>query len=194
MIEIWKELPEEFRLSDPEAQITVWRGDKLGKHITGMMCRLADRDPSRTVLEIARQGRDALLELVDKHTSAHPKSPLVSVATDIRLAQYFAGFRSEKETIYEIRVAAHRLLRDPESIGARRWPIDSELFVVGQIVPSDIVRVKTNNHHQAASELVYWKDGRMYIMDDSAGGPGKISTPTLPNPLGTWVTPVEAMT
>jgi hypothetical protein len=185
MLELWKTLPEEFKLPDPEATVTVWRGDKLGKFATGMSCRLSAAEPEQVVLEAANQGREALVSLIDRHTSAYPDSPLVSVATDIRLAQLFAGFRETEETIYEINVPAHRLLRDPENTGTPLWPHDSELFVVGKIQPSDIARLKINNHDDTASELVFEHNGRSYIADhltDIASLP----VPILPNPLGVW--------
>lgn len=193
MIEVWQELPPEFKLADPEAPVTIWRGDKIGKLATGMYCRLTDADPEQTVLEVARQGYDALIGLVDKHTSAHQDSPLVSVARDIRLAQFFAGARDNNETIYEISVPAHRLLRDPENIGTPRWPKDSELFVIGAINPSDIVRIKANNAELDASELVFWENGRSYIANHFTDMRA-IPIPTLPNPLGVWADPVEIAT
>lgn len=190
MIEVWQDLPTEFRLPDPEAPITLWRGDKLGKLATGMSCRLTRTDPEMEVLEIAHRGYDALINLVDSHTSAHPDSPLVSVATDIRLAQFFAGFRDRNETIYEIKVPAHRLLRDPENIGTPRWPKDSELFVIGQIEASEITRVKMNSNHQSASELAFSEDGRGYIASHFTDI-RTIPTPMSPNPLGIWSSSAE---
>jgi hypothetical protein len=186
VIEVWRELPTEFRLPDPEAMVTLWRGDKLGKLVTGMSCRLTQADPVKTVLEAARVGYDALIDLVDEHTSAHPRSPLVSVAADIRLAQFFADSSDENETIYEINILAHRILRDPENIGTPLWPKDSELFVIGTIDPSDIARIKSNNSEQRASELLFWENGRSYIADYSTNI-SAIPTPQLPNPLGEWV-------
>ena len=191
MIEVWRELPPEFRLPDPERLVTAWRGDKLGKLATGMSCRLTGVDPEQAVLDIARQGYEALLDLVDEHTYTHPESPLVSVATDIRLAQLFAGVRQEDETIYEIRVPAHRVLRDAENIGAPRWPKDSEIFVIGAICPTDIVRVKTNNYEQDASEALYWQNGWGYFID-CMSDISEIPVPPLPNPLGKWADTAHA--
>jgi hypothetical protein len=185
MLEVWHSLPSEFRLPDPEATVTVWRGDKLGKLATGMACRLDTGDPQQVVLETARQGYEALLHLIDRHTSAFSNSPLVSVAGDIRLAQFFAGFRDIDETIYEINVPAHRLLRDPENIGTPRWPKDSELFVIGTVQPEEIVKLKTNNHESAASELVFEQNGRGYIANHFTDI-RNVPVATLPNPLGTW--------
>ena len=186
MIELWDVLPEEFRLPDPEALVTVWRGDKLGKIATGMACRLVDSDPVDNVLQVALKGRRALIELVDKYTSAWEESPLVSVAADIRLAQFFTGFRGRDETIYELSIPAHRLMRDPENIGTPRWPKDSELFVVGRVEPSDIVRVKTNNNDDSASELLFMEDGQSYIANFFTDI-RTIPVPTLPNPNGKWI-------
>jgi hypothetical protein len=188
MIEVWRELPPEFRFPDPEAPTTVWRGDKLGRLATGMSCRLADTDadPVQTVLDIARQGGDALNDLIDRHTSAYHDSPLVSVAGDIRLAQLFAGFRDRDETIYEINVPAHRLLRNPENIGTRRWPKDSELFMIGAIKPSDIVGYKQNNTDRGASELLIWEVDGCYIANALTDF-REIPTPERPNPRGKWV-------
>lgn len=185
MIEVWQELPPEFRLPDPEASVTLWRGDKLGKFATGMSCRLTSANPEQTVLEAARKGYNALFDLVNEHTSAHQDSPLVSVATDIRLAQLFAGAREKDETIYEVKIPAHRLLRDPENIGTPRWPKDSELFVIGAITPGDIIRCKKNNPDPNASELVFWENGRRYIADGFTDI-RTIPIPPLPNPLGEW--------
>lgn len=190
MIEVWQELPPEFRLPDPNSLVTVWRGDKLGKLATGMSCRLTGADPEQTVLDVARKGYDALLELVDEHTTTHPESPLVSVATDIRLAQLFAGVRADDETLYEITIPAHRILRDVKNIGTPRWPKDSELFVIGSIEPASIVRVKTNNAEQDASELLFWENGLGYFLD-CITDISTIPVPELPNPLGVWVDSAE---
>jgi hypothetical protein len=186
MLEVWHSLPPEFRLPRPEARVTLWRGDKIGKIATGMCCRLsAEYSPDQVVFDIAQRGYDALTHLVDQHTSAHPDSPLVSTTSNLRMAQLFANSGDRSETIYEINVPAHRILRDPESIGAPQWPKDSELFVIGDILPSDVSRIKTNNDDQIASELIYEHDGRFYIAD-GLSDVGALPIPTSPNPRGKW--------
>jgi hypothetical protein len=185
MIELWQELPTEFRMPNPEANIKLWRGDSIGKLATGMSCRLVAGDPEHVVLDIARLGYDALIDLVDRHTSSSQNSPLLSVAADIRMAQLFADSRTRGETIYEITVPGHRLLRDPENLGAPNWPKGSELFIVGDIQPSDISRIKKNNDQETASELVFWQNERRYIADGITNI-SSIPVPELPNPLGRW--------
>ena len=185
MLEVWHILPPEFKFPDPEATVTVWRGDKVGKLATGMSCRLEATDPQQIVLETANKGYPALRDLINRHTSAYSDSPLVSVAADIRFAQCFAGFRDSDETIYEINLPAHCLLKDPENIGTPRWPKDSELFAIGAIQPSDIIKMKLNNHDKAASELVFERNGLSYVANQFTDM-RNIPVPTLPNPLGRW--------
>lgn len=188
MTDLWQSLPAEFRFPEPEAQVTLWRGDKLGVAATGMACRLTEGDPQQVVLDAARQGRGALTELIDGHTSMSPDSPLVSVTPNLRMAQLFAGVRSANETIYEVTLPARRLVRDPYKIGAPSWPADSEVFVVGGIRPSDIKQIKTNNADPAASELLYERDGREYRAT-SVIDAARLPATTEPNPLGIWAPP-----
>ena len=184
MLEIWNSLPPEFRLPDPEAHVTVWRGDKISRLATGMSCRLQGCDSERVVLQASRNGPKSLLNLVDRQTGAAPDSPLISVATDLRMAQLYAR-PDEEETIFEVSIPAHRIVRDPGSIGAPRWPQDSELFVVGAIKPSNLKRFKSNNDNRAASELAFTDDGVTWVAN-ALSNPRTFPDTILPNPLGVW--------
>ena len=184
MLEIWNSLPPEFRLPDPEAHVTVWRGDKISRLATGMSCRLQGCDSERVVLQASRNGPKALLNLVDRQTGAAPDSPLTSVATDLRMAQLYAR-PDEEETIFEVSIPAHRIVRDPSSIGAPYWPKDSEMFVVGGIELSDYRKFKSNNDNCAASELAFTEDGVTWVAT-ALSNPRKFPDTVLPNPLGVW--------
>jgi hypothetical protein len=186
MLELWQALPEDFRLPDPEAEVTVWRGDKIGKSATGMACRLQFEDPDQVVIDVANAGSEALETLIDGHTSADPNSPLISVATDIRLAQFYAGYRDEDETIYEITMPAHRFLRDPKDRATPRWPQNAELFVVGGIHPDEITKFKTNNNDRDASELLFEIGNRRYVATHEIDM-RDVPIPESPNTMGVWL-------
>lgn len=184
MSDIWHSLPAEFKFDDPERPITVWRGDRVGKLATGMTARLEDDDPEAIVLAAARKGSDALHKLVDRHTSGSEGSPLISVTTDLRLAQLFAD--KPGTTIYEATMTARRLVRDPYNTGTKRWPLDTEMFVVGHIPVDEITGVKLNNENGYASELNFEINGRPGYRASFFSDFSRIPTPDKPNPNGVW--------
>ncbi len=111
-------------------------------------------------------------------------SPFVSVTTDPRYAQLMA--QRKDETIYELELAAHQLIGDPDRLGAPSRPQGTELFVVGLLEPSSIVAIKKNNQDRQASELIH-DDGRYEHTFFSWMGDNS-PIPTELNPLGAWDT------
>jgi hypothetical protein len=184
---IYDRLPEEFRVSaDPTELIRVWRGDTLGRHVTGMMCRLSSVESAEIqVREAAGAGVEGLNQLIDLHTDGDRISPLISVATAISLAQAYST--RENETIYEIEIPASRLLRDPYSIGNPRGN-EAELFVIGAITPLDFRALKTNNHDRRASDLMYQREVRGKTLTFIASSISDYRhDPAKPrNPAGIW--------
>lgn len=187
MHHLYRALPEAYRVhSDPEARITVWRGAKAGQAAVGFQCSL-QADATAYLINAAGQGTEVLNQIIDRHTSSSKEnSPFVSVATDPRLSQLMS--QRDGETMYQLELAAHRSVGDPDKIGAPSRPKGTELFVVGEVTPEDIVAVKLNNGDQRASELIhklgnsqYMHTFLSYIHDDSL-------IPSELNPLGVWDT------
>ncbi|HEX3568422.1 MAG TPA: hypothetical protein VHT70_01965 [Candidatus Saccharimonadales bacterium] len=67
--EIWQQVPPEYRAGEnPDELITVWHGDKIGREVTGMSCKLAtDADPETVVLDAAITEPPGVEELVRQH-------------------------------------------------------------------------------------------------------------------------------
>jgi len=181
-------LPTEFRVStDPLAMITLWRGDKIGREVIGMLCSLGDvATAEQQVTDAALGGRDALNQLIDRHTDKDPDSPLISVTSAIARAQGYA--RRPGETVFELALPAYRLFGDPYNIGSPRRGNATELFVAGRILPSDITAIKRNNHDTSASELFHRDaNGTPWILSASWLSPQFRHDPNRkPNPLGIW--------
>jgi len=188
MNHLWESLPPDFRFEDPTVLVTAWRGDRVGRAAIGITCTLESGNPEDVVIDAARQGTDKLLKLIDRHTGTSRNSPLVSVTTDLRIAQRFAG--DPKSTIYEITIPAGRLMRDPLNTGTPGYPIDTEVFTVGAIQPEEITAVKVNNSDPDASELIFAVDGRHRkydVFSDFRNRPAH----TAPNPAGIWNNPAK---
>ncbi len=179
----WESLPPRFRFSDPERQITAWRGDRVGKLATGMSCRLGEHDPVDVIRNAALLGDEELYKLIDRHTSTSMGSPLISVTTNLHIAQAFAA--RVGSTIYEVTIPGHRIVRDPYNTGTPNLRNDTEIFVVGEIRPYEITAVKTNNDDSNASELLVYRDGCSYLLD-SLSVHKSIPVPNAPNPVGVW--------
>ncbi len=185
MYRLFDALPEAYRVHpDPNAMLTVWRGAKVARATVGFRCSM-QADATDYLLQVAAGGPEALNAVIDKHTSSSKEnSPFVSVATDPRLSQLMAS-RGD-ETVYELMLPAHRLVGDPERIGAPSRPNGTELFVVGEITPTDIVAVKLNNNEQRASELLHSVEGRQYLHTFLSFIHDNSPVPTELNPHGVW--------
>lgn len=193
---IYETLPAEFRASDdPEDVLTLWRGDKIGRAATGMICRLGDTEAAdHFIYEVASRGVDELNNLIDLHTGASIYSPMISVTNAISRAQEFASHPDE--TIYRLELPASRLIRDPYAVGRPHRGNDTELFVVGEVTPSDIVAVKTNNEDINASEFLepHEQTGKVLciswgvgvLLCDFPDDPSR-----QPNRYGVWETPSQ---
>ena len=144
---------------------------------------VVDADPLSAVTTAVEQGEDAMFTMVDRQTSKYELSPLVSMTSDLRLAQLFSG--RQGETIYEIEIPAYRLIKDPFNTGTKRWAPDTEFFALGQVLPEEIRAYKLNNEDRRASELLFMRDNVMWeagFLTDMTTVPMR----TEPNPIGIW--------
>lgn len=187
MIEVWQSLPDVYKYPDPDQILNIWRADKVGKAVMGMTSKYSG-DPYAAVLWAAQRGADAVSTLICNHIVSNVNSPLISASNDLRLAQYFAS--QPDETLYGISLPAYRVIRDPCRLSGSRWidtgeELTEELFVIGNILSSDISTVKINNTEPGASERLISHNGKPRIAQFFSEFEGQ-PIPRTPNPAGVW--------
>lgn len=149
---VWENLPDKFKLGeDPEQPVTLWRGDRIGKEVMGMHCHLEpEKDPEEEVYVSLFVKYPQLKTVVKRHCRDSFNTPFVSLARDIRVAQYFADpesvdGRPPDTTIYEVTIPTFRLVVIP--LGAKHLPAEQseELLAIGTVEPTEITAIKRNN-------------------------------------------------
>ena len=119
--------------------VTMYRGDRAGK--TEILSYAAKEGGLAHSQRLIDEGN--LDDLFKAHAkdSSKPMSPFISVTSDRRVAEHFAG---RNGVVYELRIPVDRVtfnrFNDQWVTGNGKWISESEYLVPNQILPSEFVR------------------------------------------------------
>lgn len=140
--------------SDPDEPFTLWRGDKIGKELTGMNCRLQDVDAEQAVFDSLFIKYPNLRTVVTRHVrgseDAPYKSPYISLTSSFQIAEMFS--EDSSETIYEITLPASKLVADPPT-KSEKEPV--ELLAIGRVEPIEITGIARTDQSEVTSSVIW---------------------------------------